>query len=104
MPVSHRLSLLAKKTLLWDLFSEDQKEFIDMLEPMNIEARYPTHKELLLKSLTKARCTEILKETEKLQLWIKKKLSFWMKLLEIFFPQDHLSGKSVEVLMTGLNH
>lgn len=74
-PFSHRLSLLAKKALLWDLFSEDQKEFIDMLEPMNIEARYPTHKELLLKSLTKTRCTEILQETEKLQLWIKKKLS-----------------------------
>ena len=73
-PFSHRLSLLAKKTSLWQLFSENQKEFIDILEPMNIEARYPSHKELLLKSLTKARCNEIINKTQELQIWIKKKL------------------------------
>ena len=73
-PFSHRLSLLAKKASIYELFSEDQKNFLDILEPMNIEARYPTHKELLLKSLTKARCIQILKKSEELQIWIKKKL------------------------------
>jgi HEPN domain-containing protein len=73
-PFSHRLSLLAKKASLYELFSENQKAFLDILEPMNIEARYPTHKELILKSLTEARCTEILKKSEEIQVWIKKKL------------------------------
>ncbi len=73
-PYSHRLSLLAKKASLYKLFSEEQKEFIDMLEPMNIEARYPSHKELLLKSLTEARCIQILQKAEELQIWIKQKL------------------------------
>ena len=74
-PFSHRLSLLAKKGALYELFSEDQKDFIDILEPLNIEARYPTHKELLMNSLTEARCVQILKKTEELQAWIKQKLS-----------------------------
>lgn len=73
-PFSHSLSYLAKKAKLYDLLSENQKDFIDLLEPLNIEARYPSHKEKLLKSLTKARCSEILKKTKNLQKWIKEKL------------------------------
>jgi len=73
-PYSHSLSLLANKSGISDLLSEEQKDFIDMLEPLNIETRYPTHKEQLLKSLTKDRCTEILKKTRILQKWIKEKL------------------------------
>lgn len=73
-PHSHRLSLLAKKAFLYELFSEGQKDFIDMLEPLNIEARYPSNKELLLKSLTEERCVQIVKKTEELQTWIKQKL------------------------------
>lgn len=38
-PYSHSLSLLAKKASIYDALSEDQKDFIDMLEPLNIEAR-----------------------------------------------------------------
>ena len=43
-PFSHSLSYLAKRAEVYDLFSDKQKFFIDMLEPMNIEARYPSHK------------------------------------------------------------
>ncbi|MEA2109039.1 MAG: HEPN domain-containing protein [Pseudomonadota bacterium] len=64
----------AQKASLYSLFSESQKNFIDILEPMNIEARYPSNKERLLKSLTEERCTQILQETEELHLWIKQKL------------------------------
>ncbi|MGB5685526.1 MAG: HEPN domain-containing protein [Candidatus Electrothrix sp.] len=73
-PFSHSLSYLAKKADIYNSFSEEQKSFIDMLEPMNIECRYPTHKEKLLRSLTEKRCKEILTNAKELQLWIKKKL------------------------------
>lgn len=71
---SHSLSYLAKKGEFYELFSETQKDFIDQVEPLNIEARYPSHKDRLLKSLTDAKCTEILSNTKALQQWIKTKL------------------------------
>ena len=73
-PYSHSLSYLAKKGDFYEEFSEDQKDFIDQIEPLNIEARYPSHKERLLKRLTEDKCIEILKKTIDLQRWIKAKL------------------------------
>ena len=73
-PYSHSLSYLAKKGEFYVDFDEDQKNFIDQIEPLNIEARYPSHKERLLKSLTEFKCRAILTETRKLQQWIKQKL------------------------------
>lgn len=73
-PFSHSLSYIAKKGDFYEFFTEEQKDFIDQIEPLNIEARYPSHKERLLKSLTKEKCKEILKGTRELQLWIKQKL------------------------------
>jgi hypothetical protein len=45
-----------------------------LLEPLNIEPRYPTYKEMLLKSLTQSRCRELLEKTKELQTWVKEKL------------------------------
>lgn len=73
-PYSHSLSYIAKKAEIYDHFSEKQKDFIDMLEPMNIECRYPVHKDELMKSLTEERCKEILDNTKGLQIWIKQRL------------------------------
>jgi HEPN domain-containing protein len=73
-PFTHSLSYIAKKADFYDLLNESQKSFIDQIEPLNIEARYPSHKERLLKSLTDSKCLEILSETKKLQQWIKEKL------------------------------
>lgn len=73
-PFSHSLSYIAKKADIYDHFSEERKNFIDMLEPMNIECRYPTHKEQLLKSLTAEKCQEMLEKSKELQIWIKQKL------------------------------
>ena len=73
-PLSHSLSFLAKRSDIYKNFSEEQKDFIDLLEPMNIEARYPTHKKQLMESLTEKRCTEILINAQELQKWILKKL------------------------------
>jgi len=73
-PYSHSLSYLAKKGEFYELFSEEQKDFIDQIEPLNIEARYPSHKERLLKSLTESKCIEIIEKTKEIQEWIKEKL------------------------------
>jgi HEPN domain-containing protein len=73
-PHSHSLSYIAKKAEVYEHFSEKQKDFIDMLEPMNIECRYPVHKEELLKNLTEEKCIEILVNSRELQIWIKQRL------------------------------
>lgn len=54
--------------------SDEQLDFIDELEPLNIEARYPSYKERLMKSLTADSCKELFKQTDELRLWIKSKL------------------------------
>lgn len=73
-PYTHSLSYLAKQGDFYELFSENLKEFIDQIEPLNIEARYPSHKERLLKSLTDKKCLEIIQKTKELQKWIKERL------------------------------
>ena len=73
-PHSHSLAYLSEKCTIYDEFSNTQKDFIDQLEPLNIEARYPSDKEQLLKSLTEVKCTELLDKTRNLTEWIKKKL------------------------------
>jgi HEPN domain-containing protein len=73
-PYSHSLSFLAKQGHFYEEFSESQREFIDQIEPLNIEARYPSHKERLLKSLTDIKCLEIIHNTKEIQKWIKERL------------------------------
>ena len=70
----HSLSRLAEKSGLDKDMSEEQTDFIDELEPLNIEARYPSYKERLMKSLTPERCKELIEQTDKLRIWIKSKL------------------------------
>ena len=70
----HSLSRLAEKSGLDKDMSEEQTDFIDELEPLNIEARYPAYKERLLKSLTTERCKYIIKQTDELRIWIKNRL------------------------------
>ena len=70
----HSLSRLAEKRGLDKDMSEEQMDFIDELEPLNIEARYPSYKERLMKSLTPDRCKELIEQTDKLRIWIKSKL------------------------------
>lgn len=70
----HSLSRLAEKCGLDKVMSEEQADFIDELEPLNIEARYPSYKERLMKNLTADRCKYLIEQTDKLRTWIKSKL------------------------------
>ena len=65
---------MEEKGDFYNEFSELQKEFIDQIEPLNIEARYPSHKERLLKSLIDEKCIEIIQNTKAILKWIKVKL------------------------------
>ena len=73
-PYTHSLSILVKKIGLEKDLSEMQFGIIDILEPLNIEARYPTHKEKLLNSLSAEKCADILVQTQELYQWILQKL------------------------------
>lgn len=74
LPYIHNLTLLSRKGDFYHSLTEKQKDFLDVVEPLNIEARYPSHKERLIKSLTESRCGEIISKTKELQEWVKKKL------------------------------
>lgn len=74
-PRTHNLTKLAQKASVYDKFTDEQKDFLDYLEPLNIEARYPSYKDKLMKTLNKDRCESILLKTKELSEWIKNKLS-----------------------------
>lgn len=73
-PHTHNLTILSKQTKIHDDMNDQQLDFLDILEPLNIEARYPTHKEKIIKSLNEQRCLEILQQTKEMAEWIKDKL------------------------------
>jgi HEPN domain-containing protein len=73
-PYSHNLSYLAQKSGLLEIIPDHLLDILNILEPLNIEARYPTYKELLMKDLTESKCKNILSSTGELQLWVKEKL------------------------------
>lgn len=73
-PYIHNLTKLAKAVDVYCEMTERKKDFMDYLEPLNIEARYPSDKEQVLASLSHERCLTILEETDVLYQWIKTKL------------------------------
>lgn len=73
LPYIHKLMRLANLCGLSDEMSEEQLDLLDMLSPLNIEARYPLQKARLLASLTVSRYEQMIQETEVLYQWIRKK-------------------------------
>lgn len=72
-PYTHNLTLLAEKSGIYNEMTAEQKDFLDFLEPLNIEARYPTSKEKLLAILNEEKCRELVRRTEAEFEWIIKK-------------------------------
>jgi HEPN domain-containing protein len=73
-PSIHNLKILANACELYNDFSDKQKDLIDELIPLNIEARYPTYMEKLMKQFGKEKCEILLFQTTELCRWIEKKL------------------------------
>ena len=73
-PYTHNLSYLAEQSGIYEKLTEEQRNTIDMLEPLNIGARYPRHKDRLMRILNYERCEEIIQKTEELYQWIKRQL------------------------------
>lgn len=74
-PKVHGLSYLIDKIGLKSFFSEEQMDFIDELEPLNIQSRYPEYREKLLQEMDAVYTKTILSKTKELYSWIKTKLS-----------------------------
>lgn len=72
-PFSHNLLLLAKLTGL--KFTKAPVEFFALLNPYNIETRYPKTREVLSKLCNKKTAKNILYKTRELFLCLKQKLS-----------------------------
>lgn len=73
LPYIHKLVRLANLSGVSEEMSEEQLSLLDLLSPMNIEARYPMYKERLLGSLTEEKCGTMIQETEAMLVWLKSK-------------------------------
>lgn len=70
-PYIHNLRVLATDCGLYERLTDNQKDTMEILEPLNIEARYPAYKEQLLRDMTEEKCKEIISRTEELCQWIR---------------------------------
>jgi HEPN domain-containing protein len=73
-PRIHDLSKLSVRACFYNSMSEEQQNFIEELNPLNIESRYPEYKDEIAAGLTKGNCGELILRTEELLCWIKEKL------------------------------
>lgn len=72
-PFTHNLLKLSQMGDFYDDISEEMKDLIDTLEPLNIEARYPSHKERIMKELNESYCRDLLERTGVLYKWLTEK-------------------------------
>jgi len=73
-PKSHRLRMLAELAGVYDRMDETQRNFLNLLEPLNIEARYPGEKSRISSELNADRSLSIMKQTQEVYEWIKATL------------------------------
>lgn len=73
LPYIHSLVRLANLPGIAAAMNESQLSLLYVLNPLNIETRYPLNKEKLLRSLTESRCEDLIRKAEELLTWIKTK-------------------------------
>jgi len=73
-PFKHELDLLAMRGDFYDMLDEEQIAFLDILNPLNIEARYPEYRERISQSFNGEICKNLLKQVKTLQQWTKEKI------------------------------
>jgi HEPN domain-containing protein len=73
-PFVHKLTYLARHGNFYELLTEEQQLFVEDLEPLNIETRYPEYKERLLRKLIPSYCVELITNTKALLQWTKEQI------------------------------
>lgn len=73
-PYTHNLLILSEKSGLDAILPVEYVSFLNELMPLNIQARYPEDKDLLLKSLNAKKCRTLYSKTEEFFSWTKKLL------------------------------
>jgi HEPN domain-containing protein len=73
-PFKHDLEYLAQQSGLYNLLNEGQISFLETLNPLNIEARYPDYKNKTAQYLTNERTHTIFEQTKELLKWTKEKI------------------------------
>ena len=56
------------------MLSDEQRAFVGEIMPLNIEARYPSYKQMIGDALSEDRCKEVMQKTKELQQWVKTML------------------------------
>lgn len=73
-PYTHNLTKLAELSGLSEIMHENHKDYLFSLQPLNIEARYPSYKKQVLESLNRNNTSDILAKTKEFQSWVKQML------------------------------
>ena len=73
-PKMHNLIKLSEAAGLFGLMTDQQKKSLFVLNPLNIESRYPSYKDILLSQLTAERSEHINEQTKHMLTWIKTQL------------------------------
>jgi len=70
----HNLNRLAELGGVLDLMTEEQTELLDILNPLQIEARYPAYKQQMKRILTTEQCSALIQQSREMIKWIETQL------------------------------
>ncbi|GBU21278.1 hypothetical protein R80B4_01167 [Fibrobacteres bacterium R8-0-B4] len=73
-PFIHNLLDIAERAGLYEMLSDSQRSFLKILNPLNIEARYPEYKNKARKYLTDENTRRVFEQTKELLQWTLKKI------------------------------
>lgn len=74
-PYIHEHKRLAELCGLYARMSDEQRDFLQEIRPMNIEARYPDYKRSIAKTLGEDNTRQIIEQTNQMQQWILQECS-----------------------------
>jgi len=73
-PKIHNLIRLAELGGVLDVMTEEQSDLLAVLNPLQIEARYPAYKQQIELILTPDQCNTLMRQTKELVTWIEQQL------------------------------
>jgi len=73
-PYLHDHKKIAQGCGLYTKMSDEQLKFLDLIKPLNIEARYQEYKYEVARTLNREKTADILDQTKQMHAWILEKL------------------------------